>query len=289
VEAALLKELEAATAEGVVLRTRLLAGAPKLLALHRRELPQRDDLCGAFCAALALRAAGIEQHDGEPLDQDTVALQAGSIVSRRPDPSILPEGEGGRRDYRLQIPLIDDGKLSGTTAAGVMRALERIGAGRLEPIALSGPWTCATLDALFDCCESFERPVALLANHATRHLWGSAATTDELVDHLLHGTIEGPEPDWDVGHFACVVARTEGPHASLYALADTYPALGRGGVHLQPRERLAAALARPDMPAGGMIVLVDVRDAPELRAAAAAAGLEEGLWDNGSVEADEAG
>ena len=45
-----------------------------------------------------------------------------------------------------------------------------------------------------------------------------------------------------------------GPAGSLYAIADTYPALGDGGVHLQPRERLAAALERREMPAGGMIV-----------------------------------
>ncbi|MFI5004964.1 MAG: DUF6885 family protein, partial [Solirubrobacterales bacterium] len=38
----------------------LLPGARELLALHARELPQRDDLCGAFCGALALGAAGIE-------------------------------------------------------------------------------------------------------------------------------------------------------------------------------------------------------------------------------------
>src|SRR5262249_3128835 len=58
-----------------------LPGARALLAIHSRELPQRDDLCGAFCASLALRAAGVEDHAAEPLDQDAVALAAGSIVS----------------------------------------------------------------------------------------------------------------------------------------------------------------------------------------------------------------
>ena len=43
------------------LETTLLPGARALLAFHARELPQRDDLCGAFCGALALRAAGIER------------------------------------------------------------------------------------------------------------------------------------------------------------------------------------------------------------------------------------
>ena len=103
----------------------LLPGARELLALHARELPQRDDLCGAFCGALALRAAGIDAHDGGPLDQDAVALAAGSVVSSVPNPGILPDGETGRRDYRLELPRIDDGHLSGTTAAGVVRALPR--------------------------------------------------------------------------------------------------------------------------------------------------------------------
>ena len=47
-------------AAGTTLQLTLLPGARELLALHERELPQRDDLCGAFCGALALRAAGVE-------------------------------------------------------------------------------------------------------------------------------------------------------------------------------------------------------------------------------------
>ena len=58
----------------------LLPGARRLLKAHARELPQRDDLCGAFCGALALQAAELAAHTGEPLDQDAVALAAGSVV-----------------------------------------------------------------------------------------------------------------------------------------------------------------------------------------------------------------
>src|ERR1700676_5756240 len=90
------------------LETTLLPGARELLAIHARELPQRDDLCGAFCGALALRAAGIEDHDGEPVDQDAVALAAGSIVSALADGGSLPAGERGRRDYRLSLPFVKD-------------------------------------------------------------------------------------------------------------------------------------------------------------------------------------
>ena len=66
-------------------------------------------------------------------------------------------------------------------------------------------------------------------------------------------------------------------------MADTYPSLGDGGVHLQPQERLAAAIERREMPAGGVIVAAAAQDAPAVRASAAALGLIEELWDNGTV------
>ena len=86
-----------------------------------------------------------------------------------------------------------------------------------------------------------------------------------------------------MGHFACVVARVRGPAGNLYAVADTYPTLGDGGVHMQPQENLAKALERRDMPAGGVIVVVSTEDAGGVRAGAQALGLREGLWDNGTA------
>jgi hypothetical protein len=274
---------------GTSLDLTLLPGARALLAVHARELPQRDDLCGAFCGALALHAAGVATSPGggEPIDQDTVALAAGSVVGVRTDPEILPLRETGRRDYRLALPFVADSSVSGTTAAGLARAVEQLSGGRLAAIPFSGPWTPVALDGLFDLLARLERPVALLANLATRHLWGSHPRADQLLAHLLDGALEGPPPDWDVGHFACVIGRVAGPGGSLYGVADTYPSLGSGGVHLQPRERLAAASARPDMPAGGMLVVVDARDAAAVRTGAGALELVEGIWDNGTVTASE--
>lgn len=269
---------------GTALRTGLLAGARELLAAQARELPQRDDLCGAFCGALGLNAAGLRERAGEPLDQDAVALAAGSVVSTSRDPATLPGGEGGRRGYRLAIPEIEDPELSGTTAAGVVAALRELSDGALEAVPLSGPWTAATLDGLFDAALRCERPATLIANHATHHLWGSHATPVQMLDYLLDGRLDGPLPDWEVGHFACVFARAEGPVGSLYALADTYPALGERGLHWQPRERLAAAIDRRDKPAGGVIALVAAEEARALREAARELGLIEELWDNGTVE-----
>jgi hypothetical protein len=256
--------------------------------MHERELPQRDDMCGAFCGALALHAAGIEPPPGEALDQDAVARAAGTVVSRVPDVSALPHGEGGRRDYRIAPPLIDDASVSGTNCAGVVTAIGELSGGRLAALPYAGPWTAQALDDMFDVVAALDEPAALIANVATRHLWGGAPSAAQLLDYLLASTDDGPPPDWEVGHFVCIVARTRGPGGSVYAVADTYPSLGRNGVHLQPRERLALALARPNMAAGGLIAVVADARAGELRAGAEALGLSEGAWDNGSVTAETA-
>jgi hypothetical protein len=260
-----------------------LPGSRELLAVHARELPQRDDLCGAFCGALALRAAGVERHDGESIDQDTVALAAGSIVSGARAAGTLPRGEPGRRDYRISLPFVEDADLSGTTAAGLVDAVQLLSGGALAAIPYAGPWHASTLAGLFELVAASERPVTLVANLATRHLWGGRPRVSQLLGYLLDGDQDGPAPDWDVGHFACVVGRVRGPGGSLYCVADTYHALGYGGVHAQPQERLASALERREGPAGGMIVVALAQDAAAVRAGADAIGLAESVWDNGTV------
>jgi uncharacterized protein DUF6885 len=267
------------------LELKLLPGARALLQAHARELPQRDDLCGAFCGALALSAAAIDEYGGEPVDQDAVARAAGTVVSRIPDVSVLPHGEPGRRDYRIAPALIDDASVSGTNCAGVLQGIERVSGDRLAAIPCGGLWTATALDALFDAVAGLARPATLIANVATRHLWGGRPAVGELLAYLLDGNDAGPDPDWDVGHFVCVFARTSGPGGALYGVADTYRSLGREGVHVQPRERLAVALERPDMAPGGMIVVVAREDDDAVRAAVASSGLREGAWDNGSPSA----
>lgn len=262
----------------------LLGGARELLIAHARELPQRDDLCGAFCGALALNAAGVQPASGSALDQDAVAEAAGSVVSRVPDPACLPIGEHGRRDYRISPPLIDDGAVSGTTAGGLADAIDRLSGGELSALPYGGPWTAGTLDGLFELALACERPVTMIANVATGVLWGAGARTDQLIGHLLDGDDQaGPPPDWEVGHFVCVIGRIRGAGGSLYVVADTYPSLGRGGVHVQPRELLAAALERRGMAPGGMIVVSSCDEAGALRSGAAGLGLIEGIWDNGTI------
>jgi hypothetical protein len=261
----------------------LLPGAPRMLAAHAEALPQRDDLCGAFCGALALRAAQIDNFGGEPLDQDTVARAAGSVVSATPDERHLPRGERSRRDYRLELPRIEDSAVSGTTAGGLVRALDLLSGGALEAIPYEGPWTAAALGSMFDLLRGAEQPVALIVNVATRHLWGAGASAHQMLAYLLHAVQDGPVADWDVGHFVCVAGRVRGPAGSLYVVADTYPSLGDHGVHVQPAERLALALRRPRMDPGGALAIVPRALAAAVRARAAELGLTERAWDNGTV------
>jgi len=213
-----------------------------------------------------------------------VSRSKSTVISATPDPGELPGGVS-RRDYRIELPRIDDGKLSGTTADGVVGAIERLSRGALAAIPLAGPFTPATLAGLFDALADLGHPATLLANHATRHLWGSRPSVAQVLGYLLDGDTAGPPPDWDVGHFACVVAAAQGPGGRMYVVADTYPALGAGGLHLQPQENLAAAIERRDMPAGGAIAAVAAEDAPAVRAAAGALGLQERTWDNGTATA----
>jgi hypothetical protein len=266
----------------------VLSGTRALLDAHRRERPQRDDLCGAFCASLALHAAGIERFGDEPIDQDSVAQAAGTLVSAAPDPGHLPAGESGRRDYRLSLPLIEDATLSGTAPAGVVAAIERLSGGALTALPFSGQWSPRSLGELFDALSELERPATLVANVATRELWGGATSALALLDYLSRGRDDGPAPDWDVGHFVCVAARVAGPGGTLYLVVDTYPALGREGIHAQPTQRMARALQRPGMASGGAIAVVTAADAAHVRARTAALSLREGVWDNGTPEREPA-
>src|SRR5262249_20781856 len=102
-------------------RLELLPGAARLAELHAAEIPQKDDLCGAFCATLALRAAEVRSASGAEVSQDDVAIRAGSTLFTGDHGGSLPPGETGRRDYVLDIPRADDEPTSGTAATGVAR------------------------------------------------------------------------------------------------------------------------------------------------------------------------
>ena len=115
----------------------------------------------------------------------------------------------------------------------------------------------------------------LIANVQTGAFWGSHPSAAQLAAYLERGDLgAGPPADWSVGHFVGLVGLSEGRAGALVTVADTYPALGLGGVHLQPVEAVASALS-------GRGVLVVAEPGTARRVAEAAGGIHE-LWDNGS-------
>ena len=249
--------------------TILTRGADRLLELHAAELPQKDELCGCFWAALALRL-----HGEGPLDQDDVALVAGSAITSHGHQHVLPFGQAGRSDFRVQLPLTDDDDASGTSAHGVVRAVEKLSSGRLAALPVSG-LDAPSLRALLREAAEGTTHVALVANVQTGAFWGSHPTAPQLAAYLERGDLAaGPAADWSVGHFVGLVGLSEGRAGALVTVADTYPAIGLGGVHLQPVEAVAAALE-----GRGVLVIAE----PDVAARVAAAGGGAGeLWDNGS-------
>jgi hypothetical protein len=265
-------------------RLQPVSGAERLVELHATELPQKDELCGAFWATLALRSAGVDV-DGS-IDQDAVGVAAGSALSAIPS-DVLPDGEAGRRDYRLSFPTVDDSDLSGTSAGGLVRAVEQLSSGSVQAIPLAGPWTSAAVRAVLEAASGCSEPCTPIANVATRYLWGSRTSPATALAYLTSGDSEaGPPPDWDVGHFVGLLGRIDGPRGTLVIVADTYRSLGWEGIHLQPIDRVAAALARADSGAApkGVLLVAGADDAPELERRLRTEGLEIATWDNGSPD-----
>ena len=148
--------------------TILTRGADRLLELHAAELPQKDELCGCFWATLALRL-----HGEESVEQDDVALLAGSAITSHGHQHVLPLGQAGRNDFRVELPLTDDDDASGTSAHGVVRAVEEITGGRLVALPVPGLGAPA-LRALLRAAAEGTAPVALVANVQTGLVLGLA-------------------------------------------------------------------------------------------------------------------
>jgi hypothetical protein len=264
----------------------MLPGAALLAELHAAELPQKDDLCGAFCAALALRAADVRTAAGGEVTQDDVAILAGTTVFTGDHAGSLPPGETGRRDYVLDIPRAEDEPTSGTAATGVARAIEELAGDRLSAVGAAGDWSADGLAALLETMTTSAEPCAVVANVGTRFFWGSRPTFVSLLRYLDDCDAErGPAADWDAGHFVLILGVVAGRRGRLAIVADTYRSLGTHGVHLQPLERLALALERPAMTEGGLLFVIPPRQAETVEAAIMEAGLAVRLWDNGSLDA----
>ncbi len=267
------------------LRLTFFCGAESLLELQAAEIPQKNELCGAFWGTLALRLAGTTLDD-DPLDQDAVGLAAGSVLAKHQRDDDLPPGEPGRTDYRLSFPTVDDSSVSGTSAGGLVRALRELSSGRLAVVPVAGPWNPAAVQVVLEAAASCTQPCTVIANVATRHFWGSNADPPLLLAYLMSGNPDlGPPSDWDVGHFVSLLGAIHGPRGTLVLVGDTYRAIGWEGIHLQPVEGLAEALNRTGSGHPSGVILVTSRDdEAAITRRINDAGLEIGTWDNGSLD-----
>lgn len=244
--------------------------------MHRRLLPQKESLCGAFWGAIVLRDAGFDN-----VDQDLVALEAGAMLpSGTPGPS-LP-GVEPVTDYRFALPVTDQQR-AGTASAPLARAIEWLSRGSLAVIPVCRPFSAEKVVELVGSFES----VALIANIDTGELWGAGATEQQLAGYLDSGADDGPPPDWHVGHYVNPVSVESGATGTLVTIRDTYPALGRAGVHRQPAERLAAALRRSDSREGGVLCVCAAERRAVVEADLAGRGFDICHWHNGTPDPGE--
>jgi hypothetical protein len=257
----------------------LLPGAREILAEHQQEMPQKNELCGAFWVTLALRAL-----DGRDLEQDHVGQAASSLLSVVQTSDDLPPGEPGRDDYVLALPRTSDPEVdSGTSSEGLMVAAGALSDGRIVAVPVSGSWTGDNVRALLIEVADLDVDGLVIANSATRFLWGSSVDLPNVLTTLIDGNVTGPEPEWNVGHFIGVLGWVCGPMGDLIICADTYPSLGSRGVHLQPFDAMAASLNRDDSEfSGGILLLVPAASEAAVRSLVSSIGLTTELWDNGT-------
>src|SRR4028119_1056030 len=102
----------------IIARGDVVPGPGDFALLHEREMPQMDQLCGAFWGALTLSAAG------HRTSQEEVALLAGTTIAQGDPAEWLPPGAAPRNDYTSDLPLAPDGASAGTSAAGGARGDE---------------------------------------------------------------------------------------------------------------------------------------------------------------------
>jgi hypothetical protein len=243
------------------------------------ENQQRNFLCGPYHAARVLREAGFYRWEDEPLDQDRVALHAGTALPEQAVGPEVPPGAVDLREYRFELPRVEAAR-SGTSAPGLAGAIEELSGGELVCVPVSGEWSADAVVGLLSGVADLE--VRLIANLRTGPLWGSRPPV-ELLLRALDGAadlVHGPAPDWDVGHFVELVQLLRGRAGALVLVRDSYPSLGWGGFYLQPPTALAQALLRGDGREGGVLVVGPAEAAAGVERLVTELGLAAKMWDN---------
>jgi hypothetical protein len=256
--------------------------------MHARFIPimaenaaaqQKDNLCGPFWAARVLNESGFSTWDGQPIDEDLIALRAGTVLPDADTDAGVPPGALSRAAYRYSLPAAPV-EQSGTSAGALADAIEAASAGELRCLPLRGAWNVERIERLLD--EARDLGARLIANLRTGLLWGSRPPIEVLLAELEARPVQDPAADWDVGHFVELEMLIRGPQRSLVVVHDSYPSLGWDGRHLQPPRVLAAALLRGDGREGGVLAVVPDARAEAAKAMAAEIGLDTRPWNNGT-------
>jgi hypothetical protein len=245
-----------------------------LAQLHAAERQQKDNLCGCFWASLMLRAAGVQA------DQDAVAAAAGAILPGGDPATHVAPGATPWNDYRVELRVDSTPGVAGTAAPAIARAIERLSAASLAVLPVAGPWTAESVRTLMDVAAD----ATLVANVRTGLFWGSRPGPAAVLAHLRGEPVDPPPADWDVGHFVNLAALVRGPAADLVVVRDTYQELGLAGHHLQPPDRVAAALRRDDGHEGGVLAVAASAAAAALRDRLERDGFELRHWHNGTPD-----
>ena len=244
---------------------------------------QKDNLCGPFWAARVLIEAGFTEWSGEPIDEDLIAARAGTTLPAATGEPSVPPGAVSLTNYRYDLPTASPAE-SGTSAEGLMRAIESASGGALRCVPVRGQWTAERVERFVS--EAPDLGARLIANVRTGKLWTSRPDVDVLLDELAGRPVEDQPSDWDAGHFIELVMLIRGPRNSLVVVQDSYPTLGAQARHLQPPRAVAAALLRGDGREGGVLAVVAREKATGVSELVGALGLDIGTWNNGSRSAD---
>jgi hypothetical protein len=238
-------------------------------------IQQRDNLCGPFQAARLLREAGIERWGDEEIDQDLVAVRAGTLLPDVAPAESVPPGAESLLGYAHDLPLVP-AERAGTGAEELAHAIEEAAQGALRAVPLRARWTAERVARIASFAP--ELGARLIANLRTGLLWGTRPPVESLLAELGGEEVEGPAPEWDVGHFVELAALIRGFAGSLVVVRDSYPTLGWDGVHLQPPRAVAAALNRDDGREGGVLCVLPAEAARKVEGL----GFKIDFWDNGT-------
>jgi Family of unknown function (DUF6885) len=240
---------------------------------------QKDNLCGAFWAARIIREFGIVSWDGQPIDEDLIALKSSTVLPDSGPVGALPPGAVSLTSYRFVLPTAPI-EASGTAPGPLAQAIQSAASGALRCVPVRGKWTAERVARLVEGARSIGG-ARLIANLRTGRFWGSHPPLTTLIDELEGRQAPDPTPDWDVGHYVELAGLITGEGGALVHVHDTYPSLGWDGHHLQPPRVVASALLRGDGREGGVLVVVPAVGADAVESLVARLGLDIGIWDNG--------